>query len=35
MRIPAQDRGEAKALDGDVAVRVQSVTNVSSSSFLR
>jgi len=35
MHIPTQDRGEAKALDGTVAMRVQSVTKVSSSSFLR
>lgn len=35
MRITAQDRGEAKALDGAVAMRVQSVTKVSSTIFLR
>ena len=35
MRITTLDRGEAKALDGNVAMRAQSVTKVSTSSFLR
>ena len=35
MHIPTQDRGEAKALGGTVAMRVQTVTKVSTSSFSR